>query len=60
MKKLGILLNLSGVGMLVAGLTGEFAESYETDLVLMRWGVLLGLLGLGIIAYATWKKHRRP
>ncbi len=58
MKKIGIVVNLLGVVMLVAGLTGKFTESYETDLVLMKWGISLGILGLGIIGYATWKKHR--
>ena len=58
MKVIGIVINLAGVLMLVAGLTGNFTESYETDVQLMKWGMLVGLVGLGIIAYVMWKKHK--
>jgi len=58
LKRIGIIVNLLGVGMLVAGLTGKLDTSYETDVMLMKWGISLGLVGLGIVAWAISKSRK--
>jgi len=58
MKKIGIIINLVGVGMLVAGLTGKLNTTYETDVFLMGAGMIVGVVGLVITGWAISRQSK--
>jgi len=59
MKRFGIVLNVGGILLLLAGLLGKFTTTVEQDLKLMRMGVFLAFLGLGIMGAAIYKQKKR-
>lgn len=56
MKTLGIGSMITGLLMLLAGMSGDFTQQYVHDTILMIFGGLFGLTGVGLLA---WKLAER-